>query len=204
MTDPRLPITGGCLCGAIRYKATEPPVNGGYCHCETCRRSTGGLHWIGLFVPLSGFRLVKGEPNYYRSSDVGERGFCSQCGSGVVSRFEGSKHATVWLGSLDHPEDWPVDQPGWWGHVYVANKVPWEVIADGLTQADGDLADCGTSLSWEGVHEYYGDREIVELHVGTLDNPENFPPPMHVCDGERISWMNADDGLPRYEFFAPD
>jgi hypothetical protein len=36
------------------------------------------------------------------------------------------------IGSLDHPEDWPVDQEGWWGYVYVGDKIPWKVIADGL------------------------------------------------------------------------
>lgn len=35
MAEKHVPITGGCLCGAVRYESTEPPVNGGYCHFPT-------------------------------------------------------------------------------------------------------------------------------------------------------------------------
>src|ERR687888_233978 len=38
---PELPLTGGCLCGAVRYEITEPLVFAGYCHCTRCQRRTG-------------------------------------------------------------------------------------------------------------------------------------------------------------------
>ena len=48
MTQKRPPITGGCLCGAVRYESTESPVNGGYCHCRMCQKASGGLFtaWV--------------------------------------------------------------------------------------------------------------------------------------------------------------
>jgi hypothetical protein len=36
-----LPLTGGCLCGGVRYEVSEPLVVAGYCHCARCRRRTG-------------------------------------------------------------------------------------------------------------------------------------------------------------------
>ena len=91
-----------------------------------------------IFVPRSGgFRFTKGEPKYYQSSEIARRGFCSDCGSGLVGMFDGNPNVVVAIGSLDHREEWPVDQEGWWGHAYVADKVPWEIIADDLPQDDG-------------------------------------------------------------------
>ena len=37
----QLPLTGGCLCGAVRYEVTEPLVSASYCHCTRCQRRTG-------------------------------------------------------------------------------------------------------------------------------------------------------------------
>ncbi len=122
------------MCGTVRYESMEPPDNGGYCHCTVCQKGSGGLHTVMIVVPESGFRFTKGEPKYYYSSELLRRGFCTNCGSTMVGIYEGDPHVVVSMGGLDHPEDWPVDQEGWWGHVYVADKVPWEIIADGLPQ----------------------------------------------------------------------
>ena len=102
-----------------------------------CQKGSGGLHTVMIFVPRSGFRFTKGEPKYYQSSEIARRGFCSDCGSGLVGMFDGNPNVVVAIGSLDHREEWPVDQEGWWGHAYVADKVPWEIIADDLPQDDG-------------------------------------------------------------------
>ncbi len=55
-------------------------------------------------------------------------------------------------------------------------------------------ARCGTSLAYET--ERYPDD--VDLHLGTLDEPNRFAPTFHVHDAERISWFHIDDDLPRY------
>lgn len=84
MADKTLPITGGCLCGAIRFEATEPPTWVAHCHCRMCQRAYG--QWSGIFVRFKGaqkgaLRFTKGVPTYYQSSAWLERGFCSNCGS---------------------------------------------------------------------------------------------------------------------------
>jgi hypothetical protein len=54
---------------------------------------------------------------------------------------------------------------------------------------------CGTPLSYEA--EWQGEM-VVGLFIGTLDNPELFPPERHVFDIDRISWFDVADHLPRY------
>jgi hypothetical protein len=77
MTIPRVPVTGGCLCGVVRYESKEPPTGGGFCHCRICQRSGGGLFNASVSVRGSAFRFTKGEPRYYRSSGFGKRGSAS-------------------------------------------------------------------------------------------------------------------------------
>jgi len=54
---------------------------------------------------------------------------------------------------------------------------------------------CGTALTWEGIFE---ENAIVEFHIGTLDEPENFVPDRHWHHVKRIGWFDVADDLPRY------
>jgi hypothetical protein len=92
-----------------------------------------------VFVPESGFRFTAGQPKFYASSEMAKRGFCENCGSSLVHIYEGFSNVVVFIGSLDHPEQWSVEQEGWFGHCYVADKVPWETISDGLTQHETNI-----------------------------------------------------------------
>jgi hypothetical protein len=80
-------ITGGCLCGSLRYEANEPPNLNGTCQCRACQKWTGGAYLAFAGFPKPAFRFTQGEPKYYRSSAVMERGFCANCGSGVLNRY---------------------------------------------------------------------------------------------------------------------
>ncbi len=55
-------------------------------------------------------------------------------------------------------------------------------------------ANCGTPLTWEGR---YKELDIIEFHVSTTDNPNDFPPDLHWYYDEKISWLHLDDDLPR-------
>jgi hypothetical protein len=137
MTALSLPVTGGCLCGAIRFAFDQPPSEGAFCHCSICRRSYGGLFGIFLRVPAAGFRLTRGEPKLYRSSPIAVRSFCDVCGSPIAFAYDGNADLWITLGALDHPEDWPMTPGATWGatsHVQVDARVPWHAIDDGLPQ----------------------------------------------------------------------
>jgi len=140
MPDPQRPLIGGCLCGAIRFESREPPTSGYYCHCTICQKAYGGLFSATLKVPGSGFRFTKGNPKYFRASNVAKRSFCAECGSPMPFFYEGNPDVWIKIGTLDHPEDWPMTQDAAWGdseHIHVDTKISWERIGDGLAQSTG-------------------------------------------------------------------
>jgi hypothetical protein len=140
MANEHIPVTGGCLCGAVRFESKDPPTEGFYCHCRNCQRQFGGLFGAYVRVPRSSFTFTKGGPRYYRSSAVARRGFCAACGSPLVFVFDGEDaNADYWIsiGTLDHPEDWPMTKDASWGqttHGFADRKIPWHEIEDGLPQ----------------------------------------------------------------------
>jgi hypothetical protein len=75
-------FTGGCLCGAVRYRLTGPLSDVVVCHCTQCRRQTGHVS-ADTSVALERLQLERDTTlSWYRSSDRVERGFCRVCGSG--------------------------------------------------------------------------------------------------------------------------
>ncbi len=136
MGEKTMPVTGGCLCGAIRYESTEPPNWVTYCHCRICQQASGGLYGLGAEFPGEAFRYTKGEVTYYQSSSWAKRGFCANCGSPVDHLYVNDPDPIVCIGTLDHPEDWP---PG--SHVGIESKVPWYVISDDLPQQLGYVSE---------------------------------------------------------------
>jgi hypothetical protein len=135
MANQHIPITGGCLCGAVRYEPKEPPTQGYYCHCTLCRRNYGGLPAAMVSFPGSAIRFTKGELKHYSATSFASRGFCANCGSPVTFSYEGNPTVWILMGSLDHPQDWPMTKGATWGpsaHWYTDTKIPWYEISDGL------------------------------------------------------------------------
>ena len=81
------PLTGGCLCGAVRYRLDSRPFDAGYCHCELCRRACGAPVVAFATVPLESF-VVSGSPRRRRSSAFGERWFCGDCGTQLAMHVD--------------------------------------------------------------------------------------------------------------------
>jgi hypothetical protein len=83
----KLPQTGGCQCGALRYEITEAPRIVCTCHCTDCQRMTSSAFSIALVLQAGGFRLVRGEPKpVQRIADSGRvttRWICPECGSWI-------------------------------------------------------------------------------------------------------------------------
>jgi hypothetical protein len=111
------PITGGCLCGAIRYEIAGSEIDGGFCHCRMCQRFSGGPVMAWTCYPKEALRFTQGEPKYYQSykdgptyyesSPIAERGFCSNCGSSLTYRGlipQWSEFIFIYVGSFDNPE----------------------------------------------------------------------------------------------------
>ncbi|MGH6905113.1 MAG: GFA family protein [Geminicoccaceae bacterium] len=120
--------TGGCLCGALRYRASADPIRAVNCHCATCRRSSGAAFMTFVHFPASAFAWTSGEPKRYRSSNEAERGFCPVCGS-TLSMHEAvlPDRVQVSLGSLDRPD---LVRPH--DHVWTSSQLPWLEVVDDL------------------------------------------------------------------------
>ena len=75
-------LTGGCLCGAIRYSINAEPVMSGACHCRDCQYASGGSAAFVMIFPKSAVRLTKGTPRSYSSlAESGNRVRRSLCES---------------------------------------------------------------------------------------------------------------------------
>ena len=128
--------SGRCLCGKISYRVTGPPVWIGYCHCESCRRFTGGLVTSWLGIDAGDIEFDGESPENYVDGGV-TRGFCRHCGASLTyasERFPG--YLQLHLGSLDDPA---AIRPQ--AHVHHAEKVDWFEIDDELPRYPGSAAD---------------------------------------------------------------
>jgi hypothetical protein len=105
--------SGGCQCGAIRYRFTEKPSGAHICHCRMCQKAFGAFYAPLVGGPRNSFELTRGSLATFMSSDQAERGFCARCGTPLTFRYIDGDHISVSIGSLDVPEAFPpVDQHG--------------------------------------------------------------------------------------------
>jgi hypothetical protein len=146
MSDPALPLTGGCNCGAVRFEVTEPPISALECWCRRCQRRTGSGSGPNARTSSGSFRFVGGEEavGAWDPGDGGwEKLFCNRCGSQICSRDPGD-HAevSVRFGAFD--ED-PGIRVG--AHQFVAYAAPWaQPPDDGLPRyPERAPADAGGS-----------------------------------------------------------
>jgi hypothetical protein len=123
-------LAGGCLCGAIRYRATAPPQSTSLCHCFSCRRATGGPSLAWAIFAEQDIGIVAGELAIYTSSPGVERGFCARCGTSLTYRRENRPGLfDVTTASLDDPEACPPTKEIW-----IGERLSWEAANTHLPQ----------------------------------------------------------------------
>src|SRR4029078_7823098 len=117
MTTP-----GACHCGGIRYEIEGEALTHALCHCTDCRRSAGAPMVGWAMYALDAFKLSKGRPKIYESSDHGRRHFCSDCGTGLFYTNEKilSDRINIRSATLDRPDAVPPR-----GHVQIAERIGW-------------------------------------------------------------------------------
>lgn len=130
--------TGGCLCGAVRFRLHEAPTSYGACHCGMCRKFSGGIE-LGVMVPPGGVTWEQDETlRTYKSSEWAERGFCTTCGSSLFWRLTAPGPAqgmlSLAVGALDSMEGLTFDT-----EVYIDHKPASYAFAgerNRMTEAD--------------------------------------------------------------------
>ncbi len=94
-------LTGGCLCGAVRFSVTgpvEPPIA---CHCRECQRQTGN-YWVAITAPHAQVETT-GEVGWVSVSAKTRRGFCPRCGGFLFWEPADGASIDIGFGNLDNP-----------------------------------------------------------------------------------------------------
>lgn len=124
-------ITGRCLCGAIRWESTQPPIVTRVCWCRECQYIGAGSGTVNACFRTEVFR-VTGAPSDYRciadSGNVMHRRFCSSCGTPLFSEAESRPHLIfVRVGTFDDPQ---LAEPAM--TIWTSSAPPWALIDDAL------------------------------------------------------------------------
>ena len=145
-------LTGGCQCGAVRYRLEATPQGASICHCRMCQKATGSPY--GAFAPVKREELVftRGVPKLFQSSAFAERGFCGECGSPLTYRAFKSSRVSVTICSLDDPEAAPPEF-----QLEAQAAISW-------------LRDCLTKPNTE-VGDWLKSRGVAE--VGSRQHPDH-------------------------------
>ena len=133
MSGDKKELTGGCLCGAIRYRVEGSPKRVSNCYCGMCQRANGAAFATGAAFEPDKLMITKGEPKAYASSEEFTRLFCPDCGSPIGYRYTDGEAAGIWVPTLDEPEALPPIR-----HIWTSSKLSWVHTDDGLpTFAEG-------------------------------------------------------------------
>jgi hypothetical protein len=118
------PLTGGCQCGAVRFRVVGEASHAGVCHCRMCQKAFGGFY--APLVEVNGLTWTRGEPTYFRSSSIARRGFCAACGTPLTYEPD-SGRTEVAIGAFDEPARIkPTIQVG------LESRIPWLGELDAL------------------------------------------------------------------------
>jgi hypothetical protein len=113
--------TGGCLCGALRYRVRGPLRDVLICHCRFCQRmNTYAAAYTACAV--EDLEIISARTlRWHRSSPVARRGFCSKCGSALFWEATPPTHISISAGSLNEPTGLKIE-----GHRFFAQRGDYE------------------------------------------------------------------------------
>jgi hypothetical protein len=96
-------MEGGCACGRIRFEAEVDKDDAYLCHCRMCQRASGNISLAMVGIEQSRVRWSR-EPDWYRSSAIAERPFCSFCGTSLGFRYvDGTSRMDLTVAAFDDP-----------------------------------------------------------------------------------------------------
>ncbi|MDO8409785.1 MAG: GFA family protein [Phenylobacterium sp.] len=97
-------MTGGCQCGAVRFRVDGELGEASICHCRMCQKAMGGLFGPFVEAPVEALVWTRGEPRRFQSSNKVRRGFCGDCGTPLTFEY-GDRHVGLAIGALDRPAE---------------------------------------------------------------------------------------------------
>jgi hypothetical protein len=130
-------LTGGCLCGAIRYTLSAPVTELRACHCTSCQKASGAGGSVNAAVPSAAFKITQGTPKRFAAVAASGRTlyrfFCGDCGSPLYSqRANAPENVMVRAGTLDDSSGLKITLNIWTG-----SARSWDYIDPGTKQHPG-------------------------------------------------------------------
>ena len=131
-------VSGRCECGSVRFEADDVRDTVNFCHCGQCRKQTG-LYYAATDTLDANININdSGSLKWYAASDIAKRGFCSECGSALFWKANGTDKTSILAGSLDGDTSGIKLER----HIFTSDKGGFYDINDGLKQYDqGDRHD---------------------------------------------------------------
>ncbi len=123
MTQPTLPMDGGCRCGQIRLRISAPPLLTMACHCTGCQTMSASAFSLSALIPAQAFAVIKGEPVIGGLHGAARHYFCPHCMSWMFTRMQG-------LDAFVNLRPTLLDDHSWFTpfiETYVCEKLPWAV-----------------------------------------------------------------------------
>jgi len=135
MENKTMPITGGCMCGAVRYEADGESLKVGHCHCHSCRSHTGAPVVTFVVFEQDRVKFTKGNRKIYNSSPGVGRGFCDQCGTPLTWEGDAWDRSIieVHISTLDNPNAFVPTV-----HWFHGERIDWFDVTDNLPRYAGD------------------------------------------------------------------
>ena len=96
--------SGGCQCGAIRYRFTRRPAGAHVCHCRMCQKATGAPFASFADIEQDSFAWPRGTPATFQSSSIALRDFCPSCGTPLSYRLVDGPKIEIMTGAFDRPD----------------------------------------------------------------------------------------------------
>ncbi|MBQ9353351.1 GFA family protein [Phyllobacterium sp.] len=129
--DNRPVYSGGCQCGAVRFRVEGALTDTSICHCRMCQKAFGNFYAPLVSTRTAHLEWTRGAPKRFRSSNHVQRGFCAACGTPLT--YEAPDGVALAIGAFDHPEELaPLVQ---WG---IEDKLPY---VDELNRLPGHRSD---------------------------------------------------------------
>ena len=133
-------FSGGCLCGAVRYRVSAEPLMTRICWCRVCQYFAAGSGTVNVAVPSAALSVEGDTRDYVSIADSGtimHRRFCPTCGTPLFSAAESRPHLVmVRAGTLDDPE---LAKPAM--TIWTASAPSWACIAEDLPRTTTSVAE---------------------------------------------------------------
>ncbi len=125
---PVATLRGSCLCGGVKFELTEAPDRLRYCHCESCKKLSGGGGTVNVRMRSAAVHILEGKDliRTYQPPEGSAKTFCLACGSNLFGGgWPEAEYCSVRVTTLEEPVG-PL--PG--AHIYVRSLATWEQLPD--------------------------------------------------------------------------